>query len=520
MTIQLDGDARGHHDAHARPRLRAGRRLLLHRGSARRRAGRAASATAPTARRVDTDFNVVTVETGGLAPAPTPRLGNDVVELRLVRQRAARRARRPPRRRCRRRRRSTVDVLARVPGRGARPAGRCSRRPAPCTPRPRSTPTARCSWRARTSAATTPSTRWSARCCSTARLPGAPDLGLFVSGRASFEMVQKAWAAGFGTLVAVSAPTALAVARGPPRRAARSSGFVRGDRFNVYAPERLRWRPDGQLPGSLDAMRIGIGLGVLHLFCKPTPIGSTAEAVDGRREGGRGRRRARSSPVAMLGHKADLAVMALAPDWRRCARCRRHCSDAGLDVVDSYVSHHRGQRVRQGHARADAPRAAVPAAAARGQAGVLLLPDEQAPRRRTPTGTPRRTTSATTMMHEHGTSGRTFAGRVVQLITGSTGLDDYEWGVTLFAVHPDDVKDVVYTMRFDKALGAVRRVRPLLRRLPRLRRRTSSEPVHGDERWRPRELVVALLVEAEHVEPGLGWGRPRLPISVSPDGPS
>ncbi|MCZ7630557.1 MAG: chlorite dismutase family protein [Microthrixaceae bacterium] len=37
------------------------------------------------------------------------------------------------------------------------------------------------------------------------------------------------------------------------------------------------------------------------------------------------------------------------------------------------------------------------------------------------------------------------------MITGSTGLDDYEWGVTLFCVNPDDLKDVVYTMRFDEA---------------------------------------------------------------------
>ena len=55
------------------------------------------------------------------------------------------------------------------------------------------------------------------------------------------------------------------------------------------------------------------------------------------------------------------------------------------------------------------------------------------------------------LMYEHGASGRKFAGRVVQLITGSTGLDDYEWGVTLFCVHVDDLKDVVYTMRFDEA---------------------------------------------------------------------
>ena len=46
--------------------------------------------------------------------------------------------------------------------------------------------------------------------------------------------------------------------------------------------------------------------------------------------------------------------------------------------------------------------------------------------------------------------GSQLAGRVLQLITGSTGIDDFEWGVTLFAVRPDDLKDVVYTMRFDE----------------------------------------------------------------------
>ena len=35
-------------------------------------------------------------------------------------------------------------------------------------------------------------------------------------------------------------------------------------------------------------------------------------------------------------------------------------------------------------------------------------------------------------------------------ISGSTGLDDFEWGVTLFAKSPDVIKDVVYTMRFDE----------------------------------------------------------------------
>jgi chlorite dismutase len=55
------------------------------------------------------------------------------------------------------------------------------------------------------------------------------------------------------------------------------------------------------------------------------------------------------------------------------------------------------------------------------------------------------------LMRDHGATGRTFAGRVLQLVTGSTGVDDYEWGVTLFAVRPDDLKDVVHTMRFDEA---------------------------------------------------------------------
>ena len=62
----------------------------------------------------------------------------------------------------------------------------------------------------------------------------ATGLGLFVSGRASVEMVQKAWAAGFGALVAVSAPTALAV-HAARRAGLTLAGFVRGDRFNVYA---------------------------------------------------------------------------------------------------------------------------------------------------------------------------------------------------------------------------------------------------------------------------------------------
>ena len=53
------------------------------------------------------------------------------------------------------------------------------------------------------------------------------------------------------------------------------------------------------------------------------------------------------------------------------------------------------------------------------------------------------------LMKGHATVGREFAGKVKQLITGSTGLDDAEWGVTLFARDTFQIKAIVYEMRFD-----------------------------------------------------------------------
>jgi len=55
------------------------------------------------------------------------------------------------------------------------------------------------------------------------------------------------------------------------------------------------------------------------------------------------------------------------------------------------------------------------------------------------------------LMAEHGRTGMSFGGRVTQLITVSVGLDDWEWGVTLWARRPDFLKEIVYTMRFDEA---------------------------------------------------------------------
>ena len=53
-------------------------------------------------------------------------------------------------------------------------------------------------------------------------------------------------------------------------------------------------------------------------------------------------------------------------------------------------------------------------------------------------------------MHEHGLVGRRYAGEVKQIITGSIGFDDWEWGVDLFADDPLTFKKLIYEMRFDE----------------------------------------------------------------------
>lgn len=54
------------------------------------------------------------------------------------------------------------------------------------------------------------------------------------------------------------------------------------------------------------------------------------------------------------------------------------------------------------------------------------------------------------MMHEHGLIGRRYAGEVKQIISGSIGMDDWEWGVDLFANDPVVFKKLIYEMRFDE----------------------------------------------------------------------
>jgi peroxiredoxin len=191
-----------------------------------------------------------------------------------------------------------------------------------------------------------------------------------------------------------------------------------------------------------------VGLGVLHLFCKPTPLADAEEITAAVK-------RAEAAgntvvPIAVLGHKADLAFMALGVDLWELRRLQAELSLAGLEVIDSYVSLTELSEYAQGVPEAMREARLRPQLPPEGKPAWCFYPMSK---RRDP-GQNWFTTpydERKDMMYEHGASGRTFAGRVLQVVTGSAGLDDYEWGVTLFAQHPDDLKEVVYTMRFDRA---------------------------------------------------------------------
>ncbi len=71
-------------------------------------------------------------------------------------------------------------------------------------------------------------------------------------------------------------------------------------------------------------------------------------------------------------------------------------------------------------------------------------------------------TDRNALMSEHARSGMAFAGKVSQLITVGLGLDDWEWGVTLWAANPEYLKDIVYRMRFDEASARYAEFGPFL----------------------------------------------------------
>jgi peroxiredoxin len=190
------------------------------------------------------------------------------------------------------------------------------------------------------------------------------------------------------------------------------------------------------------------GLAVLHLFCRLRPDseaeGITAAvkaAVDEEHQ---------VVAFSVLGHKADLGVMIIGPDWNRLRALQAALQQAGLEVVDSYVSLTEVSEYAKGMPAEHLAARLHPVLPPEGKRAFCFYPMSKR-RGEEHNWYALDFDARRDLMMEHGRSGRRFAGRIVQLITGSTGLDDYEWGVTLFGVHPDDIKDCVYTMRFDEA---------------------------------------------------------------------
>jgi hydrogen peroxide-dependent heme synthase len=191
-----------------------------------------------------------------------------------------------------------------------------------------------------------------------------------------------------------------------------------------------------------------VGWGVLHLFCRaggPIDGGRLRGAEETARKQGN-----QVVAAAMLGHKADVGLMALGADLWQLRAFQSEVQAAGLEPVASYVSLTELSEYSGGIPDQMKQARLFPQLPPEGMRAFCFYPMSK---RRAPDanwyalGYDERLA----LMVAHGAVGRRFRGRVVQLITGSTGLDDWEWGVTLFGVHPDDLKDCVYQMRFDEA---------------------------------------------------------------------
>jgi FdhD protein len=180
---------------------------------------------------VESEFNVVEVDTGGQAPRPAERVGTTTSACGLcgsaaVDELRARLRPLPPGRPW------PLDVLASLPDRVAATQALFDRTGAVHA-------AAACAKDGEPVVVREDIGRHNAvdkvvgRLLLDGALPAA-DLALYASGRASFEIVQKAWAAGMRAVVAVSAPSALAV-EAAERGGITLCGFTRGGRMNVYA---------------------------------------------------------------------------------------------------------------------------------------------------------------------------------------------------------------------------------------------------------------------------------------------
>ena len=228
----------------------------------------------------------------------------------------------------------------------------------------------------------------------------------------------------------------------------------------------------------MEPVEPSVGWGVLHLFYRvdraqaegdPQAGKRVLDAVQSMVDDGH-----QALLFAVLGHKADLGVMALGPDLARLQAFQSELTGTPLTLVDSYVSltelSEYTSTEADERARLEREEQLVgPAAEARLAAWRERMAHyqeqrihPQLPLKKTLCFYPmskRRDPESNwyalsfeerkRLMGGHARVGRTYAGRVLQLITGSTGLDDWEWAVTLFADDPVALKEIVYKMRFD-----------------------------------------------------------------------
>ncbi|HEV3364512.1 MAG TPA: chlorite dismutase family protein [Acidimicrobiales bacterium] len=201
------------------------------------------------------------------------------------------------------------------------------------------------------------------------------------------------------------------------------------------------------------------GWGVLHLFWRVTAV-TDREAVIAAVKAAQADGHQVVSFV-VLGHKADLGTMALGPDLWRLHRLQADLVAAGLDLTASYVSLTEVSEYARGMPAERLEPRLHPQLPPEGKRVLCFYPMSK---RRDAVGNwytlPYEEREQ--LMYGHGKKGREFAGRVLQLVTGSTGLDDWEWAVTLFADDPLAIKQCVHELRFDTASAVYAEFGPFL----------------------------------------------------------
>jgi chlorite dismutase len=228
----------------------------------------------------------------------------------------------------------------------------------------------------------------------------------------------------------------------------------------------------------VEPLTLGEGWGVLHLFEKVDRAGvgpaaakrltTAAEELEARGH--------QLIACSVLGHKADIGLMALGPDLaalhafqaevRACGALTPAWSYVSLTEASEYTTTEDDERARLGAEGLDA--AAVEEHLAPWRERMAKYRKDRInprlPAKRSICFYPMSKSRAPganwfelpfeerkRLMGGHAKTGRTYAGKVLQLITGSVGLDDWEWGVTLLADDPVELKRIVYEMRFDEA---------------------------------------------------------------------